>query len=68
MKMLADKFAKFRSDEEGAVTVDWVVLTAGIVGLAFPLILTVTGGAVSITENVSVAMGSVSICADAVTC
>lgn len=24
----------FRNDEAGAVTVDWVVLTAGIVGLA----------------------------------
>ncbi|MCH2065848.1 MAG: hypothetical protein MK208_01320 [Shimia sp.] len=29
------KFIKnFRKDEAGAVTVDWVVLTAGIVGLA----------------------------------
>ncbi|MGY3437703.1 MULTISPECIES: Flp family type IVb pilin [unclassified Marinovum] len=25
---------KFRQDENGAVTVDWVVLTAAIVGLA----------------------------------
>ena len=24
---------KFRNDESGAVTVDWVVLTAGVVGL-----------------------------------
>ncbi len=24
---------KFRADEEGAVTVDWVVLTAAVVGL-----------------------------------
>ncbi|MCJ7873021.1 hypothetical protein Q4577_16690 [Marinovum sp. 2_MG-2023] len=29
------KFIKnFRKDEDGAVTVDWVVLTAAIVGLA----------------------------------
>lgn len=29
------KFIKnFRKDEAGAVTVDWVVLTAGVVGLA----------------------------------
>lgn len=28
------KFLKnFRKDEDGAVTVDWVVLTAGIIGL-----------------------------------
>ena len=26
-------FEKFRSDESGAVTVDWVVLTAAVVGL-----------------------------------
>ena len=25
---------KFRKDEDGAVTVDWVVLTAAVVGLA----------------------------------
>jgi len=29
------KFIKtFRADEDGAVTVDWVVLTAAVVGLA----------------------------------
>ena len=27
-------FNKFRKDENGAVTVDWVVLTAAVVGLA----------------------------------
>ena len=30
------KFVKtFRRDEDGAVTVEWVVLTAAVVGLAF---------------------------------
>ncbi len=27
-------FKNFRNDEDGAVTVDWVVLTAAVVGLA----------------------------------
>lgn len=27
-------FSQFTNDESGAVTVDWVVLTAGIVGLS----------------------------------
>ncbi|MCB1333297.1 MAG: hypothetical protein KDK26_06505 [Roseivivax sp.] len=27
-------FKNFRKDEDGAVTVDWVVLTAAVVGLA----------------------------------
>lgn len=29
-----DIASKFATDEDGAVTVDWVVLTAGVVGLA----------------------------------
>jgi Flp pilus assembly pilin Flp len=35
----------FRADEDGAVTVDWVVLTAAIVGLGIAVLATVSGGA-----------------------
>ncbi|MCX7301984.1 MAG: hypothetical protein NTX73_16695 [Rhodobacterales bacterium] len=35
----------FRADEDGAVTVDWVVLTAAIVGLGIAVLTTVSGGA-----------------------
>lgn len=35
---------KFRNDEEGAVTVDWVVLTAAVVGLGVAGVSTVSGG------------------------
>ena len=35
----------FRADEDGAVTVDWVVLTAAIVGLGIAVIGTVSQGA-----------------------
>ena len=34
----------FRKDEDGAVTVDWVVLTAAIVGLGIAAVSTVSGG------------------------
>lgn len=34
----------FRRDEDGAVTVDWVVLTAAIVGLGVAALLAVSGG------------------------
>ena len=34
----------FRADEDGAVTVDWVVLTAAIVGLGMVVMKTVGGG------------------------
>ncbi len=39
------KLAKtFSRDEDGAVTVDWVVLTAAIVGLGIAVITSVSGG------------------------
>ena len=37
--------AGFLSDEDGAVTVDWVVLTAAVVGLGLAVILSVATGA-----------------------
>lgn len=39
---------RLRRDESGAVTVDWVVLTAGIVGLGIAVITTIAAGA---TDN-----------------
>ena len=36
---------RFLADETGAVTVDWVVLTAAIVGLGTVVITTVANGA-----------------------
>ena len=41
---LRNMFKAFRSDESGAVTVDWVVLTAAIVGLGMVVMTTVGGG------------------------
>ncbi len=38
MKLL-NLFKSFKSDESGAVTVDWVVLTAAIVGLGMVVML-----------------------------
>ena len=43
MKLL-NLFKAFKSDESGAVTVDWVVLTAAIVGLGMVVMTTVGGG------------------------
>jgi Flp pilus assembly pilin Flp len=42
-------FTKFKNDESGAVTVDWVVLTAGVVLLAAVAVNAVSGqlGAIS---------------------
>ena len=47
-------FKNFRKDENGAVTVDWVVLTAGIVGLGVAAYTTVE----SETSDLASAAGS----------
>ncbi|WP_146590625.1 Flp family type IVb pilin [Puniceibacterium confluentis] len=51
----------FRNDEDGAVTVDWVVLTAAVVGLAIAAyttietnatgLITAAGGAVALEND-----------------
>ncbi|MBR9653031.1 Flp family type IVb pilin [Thalassovita aquimarina] len=55
------KFIKnFRKDEDGAVTVDWVVLTAAVVGLGIAAVTTVSGGintaATTLTNDLSTDM------------
>ncbi|MEP5730610.1 MAG: hypothetical protein ABJL67_14700 [Sulfitobacter sp.] len=43
----------FRKDEDGAVTVDWVVLTAAVVGLAVAAYSSIESGASNLTSNTS---------------
>jgi len=52
---------KFRSDEAGAVTVDWVVLTAAIVGLGIVVMTTVGGGITTLSGNISTAIGGTTV-------
>jgi Flp pilus assembly pilin Flp len=42
----------FRNDEDGAVTVDWVVLTAAVVGLAIAALTAVDTGLGSATNDI----------------
>ena len=44
---------KLSKDEDGAVTVDWVVLTAAVVGLASAAIVSIQGGTTSVGTSVS---------------
>lgn len=41
----------FRKDEDGAVTVDWVVLTAAVVGLAVAAYQSIEDGAAELTAD-----------------
>ena len=43
---------KFRKDEDGAVTVDWVVLTAAIVALGLVVGTAVRDGATDLAKDV----------------
>ena len=43
---------KFRKEEEGAVTVDWVVLTAAVVGLGVAGVATVSNGVDSLATKI----------------
>ena len=53
------KFIKnFRKDEDGAVTVDWVVLTAAVVGLGVAGVSTVSGGSSSLAGSIESAVSS----------
>ncbi|SLN50660.1 Flp family type IVb pilin [Roseisalinus antarcticus] len=49
MKILA----KFRRDEDGAVTVDWVVLTAAIVGLGIAVMSSIGTSTASLGDKIS---------------
>jgi len=43
----------FAKDEDGAVTVDWVVLTAGVIGITLAGLSVMTSGTKSLTETIS---------------
>jgi len=43
----------FEGDEDGAVTVDWVVLTAAVVGLGVAALAAIRSGTGSLTSKIS---------------
>lgn len=53
------KFIKnFGKDENGAVTVDWVVLTAAVVGLAVAAYTSIETGATELTAQTETFLGT----------
>jgi Flp pilus assembly pilin Flp len=51
----------FHNDEAGAVTVDWVVLTAAIVGLGLAVVASVRTGANAVGSQISSSLSSASV-------
>ena len=56
MKLL-NLFKSYKNDESGAVTVDWVVLTAAIVGLGMVVMTTVGGGITGLGDAIVTDLG-----------
>jgi Flp pilus assembly pilin Flp len=55
---LQNLFKAFKKDESGAVTVDWVVLTAAIVGLGMVVMTTVGGGITGLGDAIVTDLGT----------
>ena len=51
----------FASDENGAVTVDWVVLTAAVVGLAVAAYGSIQTGTSNLTAATNTALGNMTV-------
>ena len=51
-------FKNFSKDESGAVTVDWVVLTAAVVGLSAAAYTSIKNGSTGLTSNVQTYMSN----------
>ena len=56
-----NKFHDFVASEEGAVTVDWVVLTAGIAALGFAVMMSVGGQTKATADDIGTAMDNMSV-------
>jgi Flp pilus assembly pilin Flp len=46
-------FVSFKNDESGAVTVDWVVLTAAVVGLSLALMVAIRPALTGTAGNIA---------------
>lgn len=51
----------FAADESGAVTVDWVVLTAAIVGLGIAVVASVRTGTTSVAGQIETSLSAATI-------
>jgi Flp pilus assembly pilin Flp len=60
MKLFANIKA-FSANESGAVTVDWVVLTAAIVGLGIAVITAVRTGTTTLGNSIATAVGTATV-------
>ncbi|MCH2163826.1 MAG: hypothetical protein MK098_04110 [Marinovum sp.] len=53
---MRQRFKRFLQEEDGAVTVDWVVITAGVVGLAVGIYGTLEANTIALGDAAAVAV------------
>ena len=58
---MIERIAEFFRGEDGAVTVDWVVLTAAIVALGVAAGIAVTGSTTSLSDDIWAYMESLAL-------
>lgn len=60
MTVFVKLLTRFQTDESGAITVDWVVLTSAIVGIAMGAMVTISGGINNASNNIVSGIGATS--------
>ncbi len=58
LTIVRENLRRFRQDENGAITVDWVVLTAAVVGLSIAIYTTLGNDAHDHAERIGTAMSA----------
>ncbi|MGB7318654.1 MAG: hypothetical protein WBC85_11875 [Planktotalea sp.] len=58
---MLNKISTFSANEDGAVTVDWVVLTAAVVGLAVAAYATISSGTGTLTANTDTTLSGMTV-------
>lgn len=61
---MTNLFKTFAKNESGAVTVDWVVLTAGIVGLGIGVIHSLMSSSENVASNISSQVADIEVIPD----
>lgn len=56
-----DQIKTFAADESGAVTVDWVVLVAGLIGLAIAAMSAIKATTENLASNANTTLGNVTM-------
>ena len=60
-KMLCNQVRTYSRRDEGAVTVDWVVITAAVVGLGIAVVTSVSGGTSTLGETIGTEVAGVEV-------